>query len=139
LACIEGKQHKQPFKMGQTRARHIGELLHMDLVGPMETMSLDMKQYFLIIVDDYSRTDWTENLASKLEVVPKVREYIQQLETLYCTKVEGVMVDNGTEFINTELLTFFQNKGIKVFTSIPYTPEQNGVAERHIQTITEGA
>jgi hypothetical protein len=57
LACIEGKQHKQPFKMGWTQARRIGELLHMDLVGPMETMSLDMKQYFLIIVDDYSHAD----------------------------------------------------------------------------------
>jgi hypothetical protein len=72
-------------------------------------------------------------------VVPKVWEYIQQLETLYHTKVEGVMVDNGTEFINAELLTFFCNKGIKIFTSIPYMPEQNGVTERHIRTITEGA
>jgi hypothetical protein len=61
------------------------------------------------------------------------------LETLYNIKVQGVMADNGTEFINSELTKHFKSKGITLFTSVPYTPEQNGVAERGICTITEGA
>jgi hypothetical protein len=52
--CIERKQHKLPFKTGQTRAMHIGELLHMDLARPMEITSFDNKRYFLIVIDDYS-------------------------------------------------------------------------------------
>ena len=54
IACIQGKQHKLPFKTGCTRALHIGELIHMDLAGPMETTSFDGKKYFLIIVDNYT-------------------------------------------------------------------------------------
>jgi gag-polypeptide of LTR copia-type/Pol polyprotein, beta-barrel domain len=54
LACIQGKQHKFPFKMGRTRATSLGKLIHMDLAGPMQTTSLNGKRYFLIIVDDYS-------------------------------------------------------------------------------------
>jgi hypothetical protein len=81
LACIHGKQHKMPFKTGRTRATHIGELIHMDLAGPMETTSFDGKRYFLIIVNDYSRAIWVETLTLKSEVVPKVREYILQFET----------------------------------------------------------
>ena len=54
LACIHGKQHKLPFKISRTCANHIGDLIHMDLAGPMETTSFNGKKCFLIIVDDYS-------------------------------------------------------------------------------------
>ena len=59
LACIHGKQYKLPFKIGRTCATHAGELIHMDLTGPMETTSFDGKKYFLIIVNDYSRAGRT--------------------------------------------------------------------------------
>jgi hypothetical protein len=47
----------------------VGELVHMDVAGPMEMTSFDNKKYFLIIVDDYSRAVWTSAIASKSEVV----------------------------------------------------------------------
>jgi hypothetical protein len=53
--------------------------------------------------------------------------------------VQGLMVDNSTEFINSKMTAFTKSKGISMFTSTPYTPQQNGVAERGIRTITEGA
>jgi hypothetical protein len=139
LACIEGKQHKTPFKTGCTRATWVGELLHMDLAGPMETQSFDNKRYFIIIIDDYSRAIWTSPIASKLEVIPKVWEYIAQLENAFSVKVQSVMADNGTEFVNSEMNTYLKSKGIALFNSVPYTPEQNGIAEHGIQTLTEGA
>ena len=57
-------------------ATHIGELVHMDLAGPMETMSFDGKKYFLIIVDDYSRGVWVEALTLKSEAVTKICNFI---------------------------------------------------------------
>ena len=54
MAWIQGKQHKLPFKTGRTHANHLGDLIHMDLAGPMETMSINGKKYFLIIINDYS-------------------------------------------------------------------------------------
>jgi transposase InsO family protein len=129
IACIEGKQHRLLFKTGRTRATKVGELLHMDLAGPMEITSFDNKHYFLIVIDDYSRAVWTSAIASKTEVVTKVREYIAQLENAFALKVKAVMADNGTEFINSEMNTFLRAKGIGLFTSVPYTPQQNGIAE----------
>ncbi|GJV79312.1 putative RNA-directed DNA polymerase [Tanacetum coccineum] len=38
--------------------------------------------------------------------------------------------DNGTEFINQSMDKFCKEKGILYQTSCPYTPQQNGVAER---------
>ena len=42
LVCIHGKQYKLP-KISHTCATHAGELLHMDLAGPMETTSFHEK------------------------------------------------------------------------------------------------
>jgi transposase InsO family protein len=98
----------------------------------MEVASFDNKRYFLIIIDDYSRAVWTSPIASKTEVVQKVREYIAQLENAFCVTVQALMADNGTEFINTDMNSYLKSKGIGLFTSVPYTPQQNDVAERGI-------
>lgn len=45
--------------------------------------------------------------------------------------------DNGTEYTNKEFQTFLKKQGIVHETSAPYTPEQNGMAERDIRTIVE--
>ena len=68
-------------------ATHIGELVHMDLAGPMETMSFDGKKYFLIIVDDYSRGVWVEALTLKSKAVTKIRNFVRVFETSYGAKV----------------------------------------------------
>ncbi|GKC62104.1 retrovirus-related pol polyprotein from transposon TNT 1-94, partial [Tanacetum coccineum] len=47
--------------------------------------------------------------------------------------------DNGTEFKNSILVNFYDEKGISQNFSSPYTPEQNGVAERKNRTLIEAA
>ncbi|GJR50376.1 retrovirus-related pol polyprotein from transposon TNT 1-94 [Tanacetum coccineum] len=47
--------------------------------------------------------------------------------------------DNGTEFRNSELESFCDEKGISQNLSSPYTPEQNGVAKRKNITLIEAA
>ena len=54
MACIQGKQHKPSFKTGRTCVSHLRDLIHMDLAGPIEMMSINGKKYFLIIIDEYS-------------------------------------------------------------------------------------
>ncbi|GJT03667.1 retrovirus-related pol polyprotein from transposon TNT 1-94 [Tanacetum coccineum] len=52
---------------------------------------------------------------------------------------EYLRIDNGTEFRNHELKSFYDEKGISQNFSSPYTPEQNGVAERKNRTLIEAA
>ena len=49
------------------------------------------------------------------------------------------MADNGTEFVNSDMQRFIKEKGITLYTSVPYMHEQNGIAKRAICTISEGA
>ena len=58
-ACILGKQHRLPFNSGNSRrARAPLELVHFDLVGPMQTTSIGGSTYFMTFIDDFSGRTW---------------------------------------------------------------------------------
>lgn len=66
--CQMGKQTKEPHK----RVKDIGtsrtlELIHLDLVGPVQTLSIGGKKYILVMVDDFSRYTWVSFLKDKSE------------------------------------------------------------------------
>ncbi|GJV57277.1 retrovirus-related pol polyprotein from transposon TNT 1-94 [Tanacetum coccineum] len=53
--------------------------------------------------------------------------------------VKQIRTDNRTEFRNTRLESFYDEKGISQNFSSPYTPEQNGIAKRKTKTLIEAA
>ena len=55
-------------------------------------------------------------------------------ETQTGNRLKAIRTDRGTEYVNKELTTYFQDSGITHNTTAPYTPEQNGVAERFNRT-----
>jgi transposase InsO family protein len=64
---------------------------------------------------------------------------IEQYENYTGTKVNIVQSDNGGEFTSNYFRQQLQCKGIRLQTTIPYTPEQNGVAERVNSTLVDRA
>ena len=66
-----------------------------------------------------------------------VKEVIQLLETQSGRACLAVRTDNGKEYVNAELSAFFASKGIVHQKAVPYTPEQNGGAERQNRTIMD--
>ncbi|GJY61931.1 retrovirus-related pol polyprotein from transposon TNT 1-94 [Tanacetum coccineum] len=65
--------------------------------------------------------------------------FIKRVENQNDTKVKQLKTDNGTEFRNSIFVNFCDEKGISQNFSSPYTPEQNGVAERKNRTLIEAA
>lgn len=47
--------------------------------------------------------------------------------------------DNGGEYVGKEFETWLLKNGIRHETTVPYTPEQNGVSERLNRTVLESA
>ena len=57
--CVEGEQVKASQKVLQyPLTNHVLELLHMDLMSPMQVESIEGKRYVFVCVDDYSRFIW---------------------------------------------------------------------------------
>lgn len=138
IPCLKGKQHKMPFSSSKTITEKPGDLLHMDLCGPMNTVSYGGAKYFLLIKDDYSRFRIVYFLRNKFETTGKIKTFMKEA-TNQGHIIKKVRSDNGKEFTNAELKRMYNEYGIIHQTSIPYTPEQNGKIERENRTVIEAA
>ena len=128
--------HKPNAEQGSKRPL---SLLHMDLCGPMRVQSIAGKKYVLVIVDDYSRYTWVFFLRSKDEASEVIINFIKNIQVRLQLNVQTVRTDNGTEFKNKVMHSFYTNLGITQTFSAARTPEQNGVVERKNRTLVEAA
>ncbi|KAJ9536147.1 hypothetical protein OSB04_un000680 [Centaurea solstitialis] len=139
-ACEKGKQTRASFKSKQMSSiRSPLQLLHMDLFGPVNVQSIAGKKYTLVIVDEYSRYTWVFFLRSKSDAPEEIILFVRKMEKLNNLSVRSIRSDHGTEFKNSTLETFFDQKGISQNFSSVRTPQQNGVAERRNRTLIEAA
>ena len=93
----------------------------------------------MTIVDDFSRSTWTQLLSTKSNALQTLKTFITMIENQFETTVKKVRTYNGLEFINIEATIFFKTKGIVHQKTCPYTPQQNGVVERKHKHLLETA
>ncbi|XP_058008104.1 uncharacterized protein LOC110653264 [Hevea brasiliensis] len=62
------KQQHLSFSPSTISSYSIFELIHVDLWGPYQVLSISRAKYILTIVDDFSRTTWTYLLHDKVQV-----------------------------------------------------------------------
>ncbi|GJP79204.1 hypothetical protein CLOP_g9458 [Closterium sp. NIES-67] len=138
--CLETKFSKFPFNSTTGPAKTPLALVHMDVVGPTRAPSLSGSRYFLTIVDDHTRAVWVYPLKSKGEVAAAVlKEWMPRAQRECGHKVKVIRSDNGGEFIGADFEGELKRKGIQHQLTVPYNPQQNGVAERFNRTLQEGA
>jgi hypothetical protein len=94
--------------------------------------------YYLAIVDDYSHYFWSFPLHKKSDVYPTFVAFHAFVTTHFNLPIRTIQCDNGKEFDNTKLNTFFQTHGTVFRFFCPYTSQQNGKAERAICTTNDG-
>ena len=139
-SCQKAKQRKSSFK-SKTESSILEpyHLLHVDLFGPVNIMSIAKKRYTLVIVDEFTRYTWVYFLHSKDETPSLLIEHVRQLNKISKDAVKIIRSDNGTEFKNFKMEEFCKANGIKQEFSAPGTPQQNGVVERKNRTLIEAA
>ncbi|GJX06131.1 retrovirus-related pol polyprotein from transposon TNT 1-94 [Tanacetum coccineum] len=139
-SCEKGKHHRASFKTKQTSSiKKCLHLLHIDLFGPVTPRSINHEKYTLSIVDKYSRYTWVYFLKKKSQEPETIMSFIKRVENQNDIKIKQLRTDNGTEFRNSTLVNFCDEKGISQNFSSPYTLGQNGVAERKNRTLIESA
>jgi len=88
------------------------------------------------MVDDASWYITVKFLKAKSEAADKIKEYFAYLMARGKTPC-ALRMDRGTEFVNEDLRTWCNSQGIKFQLTTPYSPSQNGVAERMNHTLVE--
>ncbi|GJS80727.1 retrovirus-related pol polyprotein from transposon TNT 1-94 [Tanacetum coccineum] len=119
LTCEQGKSKKATFppKLVPSTESKL-KLLHMDLCGPMMVESINGKKYILVIVDDYSRYTRVYFLHTKDEAPDMIINFINQVQQNLKDQILKTRTDNGTEFKNENLRSFYAKQGIVHNTSI---------------------
>ena len=137
--CVMAKQHCHTHPSSASKASAPLELIHMDVMGPLQEASCGGCKYVATFLDDFSKLSMVRGLVSKSDVPTVVKEVLQLLEKQSSRKVKAVRTDRGTEYVNATLRQYFSSKGIRHEKSAPYTPQQNGSAERLNRTLMESA
>lgn len=138
--CNMAKIHVLPFPQNSERAtQSVLELVHSDVCGPMNVSSLGGNKYFVTFIDDYSRKIFIYFMHAKNEVFDKFKLFKSYVECQTGKKIKALRSDNGTEYVNRQFTEYLNTCGIKRQLTVPYTPQQNGVAERANRTIVEMA
>lgn len=135
--CASAKQTRAPFPTSRTVVSAPLELVHTDVCGPMPVRSLGNSRYFVTVVDDATGYKEAIPIASKAQAGAAVRNTIARWELQTGHKLKRWRSDRGGEYLNKAMSEWTKERGAVHETTAPYTPEQNGKAERANRTIME--
>uniref|UniRef100_A0AAV1UC50 CCHC-type domain-containing protein n=1 Tax=Peronospora matthiolae TaxID=2874970 RepID=A0AAV1UC50_9STRA len=108
--CQQGKMVQKIFPTNRDKRQYgVFELLHFDICGPMEQVSIGGSRYLLLVVDEASGCMKGFCLRSKSESEVCIKNHIIKIQTQFGTKIK--------------------------FITLPYAHQTNGTAERAIRTI----
>ncbi|SCZ98792.1 BZ3500_MvSof-1268-A1-R1_Chr7-1g09273 [Microbotryum saponariae] len=136
-ACLASKAHRLPFPSSSSHAAEPLALVHSDVLSFPEE-SLGHKRYLVTFIDDFSRKTWVYPIGHKSEVLQTFKDWLLEIENATGRRVKTLRSDNGGEYVSTAFNGYCVARGIHRELTIPYTPEQNGRAERANRSIVEG-
>ncbi|CAI7829610.1 unnamed protein product [Closterium sp. NIES-54] len=145
LPCVEGRQRATPHSSSFPPTTAPLQTLHMDVWVPARVSGQSRKRYFLLVVEDYTRYTTVFPLRSKGQVVdvliPWILTVCLQLRERFGQDLLVLRLhsDKGGEFSSSLLRDFCHGEGILQSFMLPGSPQQNGIAERHIGLVMEVA
>lgn len=138
--CLQGKMTRKGFPSHSMRQTHQQlELVHSDIMGKIRPVSIGGAEYVLTFTDDYSRYLTTRFLQKKSEVFNEFLKYKTGAENALGLKLKAIQSDNGGEYVNHKFQEYTSRNGIIHRKTVPYCPQQNGIAERANRTLSEMA
>ena len=136
--CALTKSQRVPHpKRSENRAEKLLQLTHSDVCGPINPPSLGGARYFITFTDDMSRFTTIYPLATKAECFTTFKQYKKWIENLTEKKIKILRTDNGGEYLSKAFMTYLTEHGVIHQTTVPYTPQQNGTAERLDRTLMQ--
>ncbi|CAI7771268.1 unnamed protein product [Closterium sp. NIES-53] len=138
-ACMQAKFTRFPFSSSEATAKAPIDEVVMDVVGLLK-LGAARAEYFLTIVDVYTRMTWVYVLSKKSDVAEMVKtDWLPMVERQQDRLVKAIRTDRGGEFLSKEFGLWLKKNGIRYSLTMPYSSAMNGIAERANRTITETA
>ncbi|GFX39692.1 retrovirus-related Pol polyprotein from transposon TNT 1-94 [Trichonephila clavipes] len=98
--CCYGKQCRRPFGTRKQRATTPGELISVDVCGPMQQQSLGGAKFYVCFKDDFTKYRRVFFMQSKNEVSKYLETFLNEAKNVG-HMVQDVLSDGGEEVINS--------------------------------------
>ena len=131
------EQHRLPFPKECNRSRNKLDLIHSDVWGPTQNVSLGGNLYFLSFIDNYTWHTWIYLIERNSEVFDCFRDLKGFVETETGRKIKCLRSDGRKEYFSGKFNSYLQHMGIQRKFSCRYRSKQTGVAERKNRSIVE--
>ncbi|CAI7795101.1 unnamed protein product [Closterium sp. NIES-54] len=137
VSCVGGKLAQHTFPNQGSDADDVLAVVHFDLSGPFRVAAKDGSLYFLLLKDRKTRFVWVRPIAKKSDVLLEFQKWLVLVERQTKKLVLMLRSDREGEFLGKKFTDFVDGKGIVHDLTCPYTPQQNGMAEREMRTVVE--
>ena len=135
--CVMGKMTQYTNRAPDKKAERNLELVHCDIAGPVSPIAREGFKYAINFVDDYSGATSVYFLKNKSGAVAAMERFIADSSPY--GNMKRFRRDNAREFTSDEFNSILVKNRIKSELSCPYSPHQNGTAERSWRTLFEMA
>ena len=120
--CIGGKHHHSPFASSITKMKEALELVHSDMCGKMQEISLGRAEYFLTFTDDKTRYTWVYILKTKDQVFDCFLQWKALVERQSKRKLKALRTDNDGEYTLNRFKKYLKDEGIRHEKTVPKRP-----------------
>ncbi len=128
--CMVGRQRRKPSHESPSRqATEVLEFVHSDLGGPLPATRL-RQTFYMFFYDDSTGCYYIEGMRHKIQAFEKFVKFVTWAKNQSGNKLKRYRTDFGGEFDNKLFKTSCEEHSVQFEPSAPYSPEQNGKAER---------
>jgi len=142
VGCELGKSHRLPFPTSDNSKVKPGQVIVVDLIGPVTPADYHGNRYGLTIRDIGSRCGFAYIIKAKSDAAQRIIQWIDIWQARHPDRrfrVLALRSDQGKEFMSKEFERDLADRGMIHQYTARYTAQQNGIAERSHRTDTEGS
>ena len=133
--CVEAKLTRASFKSVERKTEPL-DMIHTDICDLKSLPTKGGNKYFITFIDDCTKYCYVYLLKSKDEAIDKFVLYKNEVENQLNKKIKVVRSDRGGEYVSP-FADLCAKHGIRHEFTAPYSPQQNGIAERKNRTLKE--
>lgn len=97
--------------------------MHTDLCGPIMPQTSAGNQYFMFLVDDFSRMMWIHVIKSKSDAFAVFKKFRALVENKSEHKLKALRTNQGGEFLSCQFAALCDEDGVARHLTAPYAPQ----------------
>ena len=113
----------------QLRRQNVFKLVYVD-IEKISPVGFNGHVWASIFTEDATRARWAWTFKNKGDAHYSIVHFDQLVQTQWNATVKAYRIDGGKEYGGQKLVQHIKERGTLAEVTTPYTPEQNGVAER---------